>query len=157
VLDAEAAAPFHSGCSLIVATVDAQGQPDANRAWSILVSDGGARLRVTIAADQVRVQENLRATGVLAITATDVATLVSVQAKGRAEPVEFVSETETDRLRREAHIDDFVRIVHATDGSAVELINRLRPDTFSVFEMKVEEVFDQTPGPAAGRQLAPVR
>src|SRR5690349_22265820 len=51
VIDAEAAALFESGRSLIVCTIDEQGMPDAARAWAIKVLDGGERLRISISDD----------------------------------------------------------------------------------------------------------
>jgi hypothetical protein len=155
VIDAEAAALFESGRSLIVCTIDEQGMPDAARAWAIKVLDGGERLRISISDDARQAIENLRATGRLAITGTDVVDLTSRQAKGHVDS-ELGPESSEDQARRDAQLDQFVEAVHRVDGSPYERINRVRPRSFVVFEMVVDEVFDQTPGPAAGRQVAPV-
>jgi hypothetical protein len=155
VIDAEAAALFESGRSLIVCTIDEQGMPDATRAWAIKVLDGGNRMRISISDDAHQAIENLGATGRLAITGTHVIELTSRQAKGRVDS-ELGPESSEDRVRRSAQLDEFVERVHEADGAPYETINRVRPRSFVVFEMLVDEVFDQTPGPAAGRQVAPV-
>jgi hypothetical protein len=155
VIEPEVAALLSTGVSLIVCTVDVQGMPDANRAWSTQVLDGGTRLRVSISDDSHGLIENLRATGRLAVTYTEIQELTSYQVKGRVTS-EIEPESAADRTRRETYITEFAANIHRTDGTALDLIDRLMPRSFLVFEMDVEEVFDQTPGPSAGRQLAPV-
>jgi hypothetical protein len=155
VIDAEAAALFESGVSLIVGTVDAQGMPAANRAWSAKVLDDGARLRISVSDDSDTLVANLAATGRLAVTFTEIEELTSYQVKGRVSS-ERGPESSADRARREAYITAFAENVNRVDGTPLAVIDRLMPRSFLVFEMDVDEVFDQTPGPAAGRQVAPV-
>jgi hypothetical protein len=45
--------------------------------------------------------------------------------------------------------------IHETDGTAMEILERFRPGRVFGITMTVEEVYDQTPGPAAGNRLAP--
>jgi hypothetical protein len=154
VIDPKAAALLEADSSLIVGTVDATGMPDANRAWSVRVHDGGTRLRVVVADDATTLCENLRATGRFALTATNIITNESVQVKGDATPPG--PETEEDRASRERHTDDFKDAVRRAENTADEYISKVIPRSFAAFDVTVHEVFDQTPGPAAGRQTAPL-
>jgi hypothetical protein len=97
----------------------------------------------------------MASTGRIAATATDVVTNTSVQAKGHAAGAPR-PETDEDRRRREHHITEFMRNVHEATGTPYEVLQRVVPGECLVLEIAVEEVFDQTPGPAAGKQLAPV-
>lgn len=154
VIDAETAALLESGASLIVGTVDADAMPCANRAYGVLVLDDGARLRVTVSRDSTRMLGNLAATGRVALTATEVAVFTSVQAKGVAGEVE--PETADDRARRERYLAAFHEAVRVVDNATEEQLARMTPREFVVFEMTVAELYDQTPGPTAGKKLAPV-
>ena len=155
MIDAEAAALFESGVSLIVCTVDARGMPDAGRAWSAKVLGGGTRLRISVSDDSETLIANLAATGRVAVTFTEIEELTSYQVKGHLTSA-LGPESSDDRARREAYITEFAGNVNRVDGTPLETIDRLMPRAFVVFEMDVDEVFDQTPGPAAGRQLAPL-
>jgi len=153
VIDAETAALLESGASLIVATVDAEAMPCADRAHGVLVVDGGARLRVTVARDSTRLLANLAATRREALTATEVAVFTSVQAKGAAAAIE--AETADDRARRVRYLEAFHAAVREVDNATDDELARMTPNDFVVFEMTVVELYDQTPGPTAGRKLAP--
>jgi predicted pyridoxine 5'-phosphate oxidase superfamily flavin-nucleotide-binding protein len=153
VIDAAGTELFESGSALIVATVDAENRPEAARAWGVQVLDGGTRLRVILGTDAERTLANLGATGRVAVTATNVTNHESLQAKGIG--TNDGCETAADQARRQSFTTEFFRLVSETDGVPVELLERLLPDAYVTFEMTVEEVFDQTPGPVAGRQVAP--
>jgi hypothetical protein len=151
VIEPDVVALLESGCATFVGTVDADGIPAAAHAMGIQVLDGGARLRVVLNAEETEVLDNLGSTGVVALGATDVSTLRSVQVKGRAELVEPVNSA--DRIRKDAYISEFFRLVHETDGAEIELLHRLVPREFLALVMTVDELFDQTPGPQAGVRL----
>ena len=153
VIDAAGTELFESGSALIVATVDADNIPEAARGWGVEVLDGGTRLRVLLGGDDERTLANIGATGRIAVTATNVTNHVSLQAKGIG--TTDGCETAADQARRRAFTAEFFRLVSETDGVPVELLERLLPESFVAVEMTVEEVFDQTPGPVAGRQVAP--
>ena len=154
MIDDESAALLESEVSLYVGTVDASGAPDAERAFALQVLDGGTRLRVSVPADAHALRANAVATGVVAVTGNEIVHNTAVQVKGRVVgPVG--PETADDRARREQHVTGFMRVVHEYDGTSYDIIDRRMPREFVVFEMTVEEVYDQTPGPAAGKRLAP--
>jgi hypothetical protein len=154
VIDDESAALLQAEVSLYVATVDAAGAPDAERAFALQVLDGGTRVRVSVPADNLVLQANLAATGAVAITCNEIVSNQAVQVKGRVAGAAG-PETDDDRARREAHVTAFVRVVHDYMGTSPDIIDRRMPREFVVFNVAVEEVYDQTPGPSAGRRLAP--
>jgi hypothetical protein len=89
---------------------------------------------------------------VLAATATDVATLRSVQAKGPLVAVEAA--TDDDLAAVAAYKDSFFDAVLATDNVGRDLMERMVPHTFVAATFDVEEAYDQTPGPAAGKAVS---
>jgi hypothetical protein len=153
LIEPELAALMESGCSLIVGSIDASGAPEATRGFGLRVVRDGGTLRVIVPADAIRTHENLRTVGAVAVTATDVATLRSTQVKGRAISVEAA--TDADRAVFARHCDEFFTAVHESDGTPLELVVRILPADIAAFVMTVDEVFDQTPGPAAGVRVAP--
>jgi hypothetical protein len=136
------------GTSLVAGTVAADGEPRATRAWAAQVSDGPTRrVRVVMGADDQVSVDNLR-TGRFALTGADVRTLRSVQLKGRVVSTEPPTDDDVQQVAR--HSSAFFRAVHETDGLSVALLERLLPATVLAVVFEVEEVFDQSPGPAAG-------
>lgn len=151
MIETDVAALFESGCSLVVGTVGPDLVPDAARAWGAEVVDGGAALRVLVASDATTTLANLRSTGVVAVTATEVATLRSVQVKGRARVDGPASEADLERSRR--HVEAFFAAVEATEGTPPARLSRLLPAGFTAFVTTADELYDQTPGPRAGARL----
>jgi predicted pyridoxine 5'-phosphate oxidase superfamily flavin-nucleotide-binding protein len=153
LIEPEVAALMESGCSLIVGTVDADGVPEATRGFGLRVVRDEGTLRVVVAADASITQDNLHNVGRVAVTATDVATLRSTQVKGRTVSVHAV--TDADRAVFARYHDEFFTALQETDGTPLDLVVRMLPADIAAFVMTVDEVFDQTPGPAAGARLAP--
>jgi hypothetical protein len=149
IVETEVAALFGSPCSLIVGTVDGSTVPDATRGWAFELLPDGHHARLLLSTSAHTARANLDTTGRVAVTATDVPTNVSAQLKGRVTSVE--PETDRDRSRRKEHTDGFFGVVQAVDGTAMELLERLRPRGCFAIVMTLEECFDQTPGPQAGR------
>jgi predicted pyridoxine 5'-phosphate oxidase superfamily flavin-nucleotide-binding protein len=150
MIEPEVAALFEGPSALVVGTADAAATPAAVRAWGVEVL-GDAQMRILLAADASVTLANVAANGAIAVTATDVMTNQSIQVKGRAGTAEPVSDA--DLARHAAYLDGFFRVVHESDGTAYELMERLRPGPQVALVVSVETVFDQTPGPAAGRSL----
>jgi hypothetical protein len=140
------------GTSLVVGTVDAGGAPRATRAWAASPV-GHDRVRVLVSADDPVVVDSLQHGGAIAVTGADVRSLRAVQLKGTLDLVE--PPTAHDLAALEAHVELFFDEVHATDGNPIELLRRLLPHRVVAVELVVDEVFDQSPGPAAGAALAP--
>lgn len=143
---------LEGGCALLVGTVDPDGAPHASRAWGLRVVAGGPRVRLLVAAEDHATRANLDDGGRVAITATDVPTLYSVQLKGRALGVEPT--TEEDEAQAERFRELFYADIVETDGTPRQLLERLTPVGHLTCIVEVEEVFDQTPGPRAGTAIS---
>ena len=151
MIEPEVAALFEGPSSLIVGTADAHAHPEAIRAFGAQVV-AADRLRILLVADAHTTLANLAGGSAIAITATNVATNASVQVKGRAAPAE--AETAADRVRHERYVAGFFGVINESDGTPLELLQRVKPPgSLVALEVSVEEQFDQTPGPAAGRSL----
>ena len=141
-----------AGTSLIVGTVGPDGEPRATRAFALTVVDAEADVvRVVLSADDAVTVDHLD-TGVIAITAADVRTLRSVQLKGRIVGVE--ASNEHDEAVVADHSGRFFQAIHETDGHDLSAIRQMLPLRTLSVEVLVEELFDQTPGPDAGRRVA---
>lgn len=152
MISPDQAQPLESPCSLIVATVDDDGLPDATRGWSIeILADG--RIRLLLSTTATVTLENLRANGRIALTGTHFASLVSVQVKGVVEVIEGA--TAPDRIRFDRFCAGCVHAIHELDGTPEELIWRMAPPEVVACVLRVAEVYDQTPGPGAGARIAP--
>jgi hypothetical protein len=156
VLKDETVAFLHSGCALIVATVGADGAARASRGWGLTVlsghDDAASRFRLILDADDTEATDNIAGGGRIAVTATSVRTLRSMQMKGHVDLVEAA--TSEDEARAAQFCDDFFGDITAVDGIERRQLERMVPAGYVSCECIVEEVFDQTPGPAAGASLS---
>ena len=152
MIGSELAELLESPCSLIVGTVDADGLPDAGRAWGVeVLDDRTVRVLLSIQAEVTRA--NVGHGGAIALTATHFSTFESVQLKGRATHVEDA--TPADRIRFDRYCAGAARAIAESDGTPEELVMRFMTAGVYACTMSVEAVFDQTPGRSAGTQLAP--
>jgi hypothetical protein len=140
-----------TGSTLSVGTVDRDQNPTACRGWGAHVVDG-RRVRVLIAGDVESSFADIGAGQPVAVTITDVHTLESIQLKGRAykgpEPI-----GEADETGHREYRDRVFAAIHDVDGAEPALLARMLPRTLVAFEMDVEDAYDQTPGPEAGRRV----
>ncbi len=147
----ELAALSEAGAGFVVGLVAPDGAPYATRAWSADVLDEAmGRVRFLVSADDTDVFEALEGSSAC-LTGADVRTFRSVQWKGLVATVE--PPTADDLALAEAHTARFFDAVHRTDGTPLELLDRIRPLEMMAVEMVVDEVYDQTPGPGAGAAL----
>ena len=142
----------HSGVAVGVATRDETLRPVLARAWGPQVSEDRRSLTLCVAtADGSAMRANLERNAAVAIGFCPPTIAKAVQLKGVALVVgEPVAE---DLARVERHVDAFmaecVRI-----GVAPELSSRMFDGSSLVLiDVSIEEGFDQTPGPTAGRRL----
>ncbi len=146
---------FSSGCSLIVGGLTPEGEPFATRAWGLRFPDGAGSDRVRIvlgAAELDRLAVAAGGGGELAATGANVLSLHSVQLKGEVDSIEAVTEEDLEQHRR--FCDLFFADVERIDGTERWLMDRLVPEDLVVVVLRVRRLFDQTPGPRAGRPLA---
>ena len=141
-----------AGASLIVGTSNGHGEPRATRAWAAhIVEPEPLLIRVVVTADDPVTVANLSPGGSVAVTGCDVRTLRSVQVKGR---VRSIAPADAADLAIVAdHSRKFLEAVRDTDRAAIEMVARILPRTFVGVEIEVDQRFDQSPGPVAGRLL----
>jgi hypothetical protein len=154
LLDAATAAFLGTGCALLVGSALPDGEPIAARGYGCTVVASGpdqAVLRVLLATDDPRGSAHARPGDLVAVTATSVRTLRSVQLKGRLRAVEPA--TAEDEASAAAYCAAFFEDIMATDGTAAELLQRMVPAGYVAWLVEVGELFDQTPGPTAGAAL----
>jgi hypothetical protein len=152
VLDHGLSTFLQGGCALIVGTVNDAREPHATRGWGLEVVGGVGRvIRLLLDASDVRCIDDLSSVGLVAVTGADVRTLRSVQVKGRALGIEPSSADDRRRARRFC-VAFFLDIVE-TDGTPIELLERLVPAEYVVCAVEVDELYDQTPGPGAGAPI----
>src|SRR5262245_9201032 len=101
------------GSALVIATVGPDGEPFAGRGWGADVI-GASRVRVLVDASDRGTVDNLAAKSAVAITATDVPTLRSLQLKGRS--LGLQAGGPENRLRAGRYCDAFFNDVARTDG-----------------------------------------
>jgi hypothetical protein len=156
MFEPETARFLESGCALIVAAVGTGGEPVAARGWGLtILADEEADVRLVLDADDEPLLERLTATGAIAITGADVATFHSVQLKGRVERIDPGTPADDERAAR--FFDDFAAAVERSDGFPRPLLRRLVPARYVSCLVRVEELFDQTPGPGAGAPIDATR
>lgn len=149
MLDEEMVRFLHGGCALIVCTFDDDGAPYASRAWGLTVlCAGGAEEQVRV---RLLVTPEVLAEGRIAITATDVPTLRSLQLKGHVVGVEPM--TGDDLAKSQQYTDDFYDDIVSTDHIPRDLLERARPRQFLACSVVIDELYDQTPGPRAGASV----
>ena len=152
MVSAETKEFLESGCALVLATVSSDGAPFASRGWGLdFLSPDGDRVQLLLDIADVTAIDNLEQTGRIAVTATNVPTLHSMQMKGRY--VRMLDVDDDDRARADRYCDAFFDDIERTDGTDRPRLERLRPTDYVVCELVIEEFFDQTPGPGAGASL----
>ncbi len=142
---------LQSGCALVVGTVGEDGVPLASRGWGLDVDAGERSARLLLPAVDPALRNTISRDSRIAVTATNVRTLRSVQLKGLVRDVEPV--TEADRERFQRYCNELFGDIAAADHGERVLIERLAPGDVVACGFTVDEVFDQTPGPAAGTRL----
>lgn len=152
VFDAGTVAFLHSGCALLIGTVDDGGRPHAGRAWGLRVLDGDRPMvRLLVDAEDEVTLANLAAGGAVAVTGADVRSLRSLQLKGTAIGVEPLDPADAEVAADYA--EAFYTDVVEGDGTDRSLVERLTPVGYVPCTIEVLEAFDQTPGPSAGQPL----
>jgi hypothetical protein len=139
------------GLSVLVATVNSQNMPSCCRAIAIQSIDDLETVTVYLPmATSQQIMQDVATTHRLAVAATHVIDHCSTQLKGRAT---------TARIAR-ADEEAFVRSRLEAFADVIETIGVPRRTTRTVahwpvfaIEMRVDDIFEQTPGPKAGTRL----
>lgn len=155
MFDDELIAFLESGCSTIVGALTTSGEPFAARGWGIeVLGDRPPRIRTLVGAWDMATIGHHPSDGAdfaIALTGTSVSTLRSVQLKGRARSIG--PPTAADRQRADAYCDAFFDELLTSDNIPRALMDRLVPVDLVALTAEVTELYDQTPGPAAGTPL----
>lgn len=145
---------MESGVSLLVGTRDAALRPASARAFGVEISapTGTATVFVAAAGTQVTLA-NLRDNGQLALTFSRPIDHRSLQVKGRV-----LSITEADERQRRLQDRYFSRFAEGLifTGLRQNLLRRIRYFPSYAVRFRIESMFDQTPGPGAGRAASVV-
>ena len=137
--------------SVFVASCDSDRRPHLTRGWGPAFDPEAGCLELSIAtSDCPEVAADLAANGAVAVSFASPANYKSMQAKGT---VEWIGEP-TDRAheRIQAHIDAFSAEVAAV-GLPPEAVTAIFGSGLVAMRIRVAAVFEQTPGPSAGKAL----
>ena len=152
VLDQEAVAFIQSGVAVGVASRDDDLKPEFARGWGPEVSTDGRSLRLCVTAPEGSpMRANLERNGALAVGFSPPTIARALQVKGVATRVDEPEAADLERAER--HVRSFVAETEQI-GASAELSRRMFVRTGLVaVQFSIDEVFDQTPGPTAGRRL----
>ena len=152
VLTPELVEFIHGGVVVGVATRDETLRPVLARAWGPQVSADLRSLTLCVAAAEgSAMRANLQGNGAVAIGFSPPTIAKAVQLKGVAVAVREPVAEDLERVERHvgAFVAECVRI-----GAPPELAGRIFDDSELVMiDVSIDEGFDQTPGPTAGRRL----
>lgn len=140
-----------TGVSVMIGTRNASLMPECTRAWGIRVAPD--RRAVTIFLSETfagKTIDNLRENGMIAVTCTRPTDHITCQLKGRVKSIKKMTQPGHDRCRQ--WYQDFTAELTAI-GVPPELPGAWIVKPTVAVEFAVSEVFDQTPGPGAGRKI----
>lgn len=153
-IDDDLRALLEDGVAAVLGTRDAGLVPEVARGWGVRVLPDRATVELCIGLPSGRrTLANLADNGQLAVTCVRPSDYRQVQLKGRGSEGGTPSQDERARVAR--HQEAFTRQV-ADVGIAADLCPRFwSHDEGGLVKLRleVEEAFDQTPGPDAGRPL----
>lgn len=147
VIDAALAAFAEGDAAQTIGTADGSRAPTIGRAWGLRVRDGHL-VRALVGADAATAS-NLVPSARIAVLLVDIATYRSVQLKGSIESVE--APTPSDRAVHDRYVDEFGAALRANDRDTP--LDGVLPVELVAVTIDADAVFDQTPGPGAGRPL----
>ena len=140
-----------AGTSVLVGTVDPQGIPSCCRAIAITSGDDLKTVSVylPIATSQQIIQD-IATTHRMAVAATHLVEHFSIQLKGTTQSARIAREDEAALVESRQRV--FGDVIHSL-GVPRRLTRSLAHWPAFVVDMRVEDVFEQTPGPNAGSRI----
>lgn len=142
---------IESGVAVSVATADATGRPHLATAWGPRVGPDGTTASVFIdRARSATTVEDIEATLRIAMTVGDPISYRSIQLKGTSLGCADPTEEDRDWVRR--HREAFMVSI-ALIGDPPALGRNMWSEEVIRIDFLVEQAFEQTPGPDAGRPL----
>jgi hypothetical protein len=151
LIDDELRSFMQGPVSAILASVDQTNVPDATRI-SGLVDLSSRRLRILISTEAREARVNAEPGARVAVLVTDITNYRSIQLKGRVltGPQE---RTAGDAALVHHHVESFCKAAPQV-GLDPELAVALFPLEVVALVLEVDELYNQTPGPGAGRRIA---
>lgn len=140
------------GRSCLIGTCGADLMPEAVRGVGVRIWPGAEQLTVLVPASTgARTVENARATGRVAVTLSMVETHETIQIKGT---VFAVREGGPDERARAERYRSLLTAALGFVGQPTRNIERLRIWPCWALDVRIEQVFGQTPGPHAGEPMS---
>lgn len=142
----------HGGVAVSIATRDEELRPAFTRGWGPLVAEDGQTLDLCVTAPSGSAsRSNLEQNGAMAIGFSPPTVARALQVKGTV--VELREPDRAQLERAERHLEAFTAEARRL-GYPPDLVGRLYgPADLLAVTLSIEEVFDQTPGPSAGKRL----
>ena len=142
---------LEAGASVLVGTVDGRGRPSCCRAIALTSNDNLATVTAYLPVATSRdVIADIATTRRMAIVATHPVDHYSVQLKGLAGTTRLAQDNERDFVRQ--RLDHFSDVLDSL-GMPRRITRTVAHWPAFAIDMRVEEVFEQTPGPRAGTRL----
>lgn len=152
VIGSELRTHVAEGYAVVVATCDAGLRPQLARVWGLEIAPEGRALTFAVEAPPGSpMRANLAPGAAVALTATKPSTYRSTQIKGRLRRT--WQPTDADLARAARHGEAFAENVLEVGIDTPRALRFVHDDVLVVVELEVQEVYDQTPGPAAGARL----
>ena len=143
---------LQTGVSVMVGTRDASLMPECTRAWGIHVDTNRGTVTVLLSESIAgKTLDNLRENGMIAVTCTRPTDHITCQLKGKVRSIKPVNSAQQKMSRQWHH--EFVAELKAI-GVPSALGEAWIVEPTVAVEMAVTDVFDQTPGPGAGKRIA---
>jgi hypothetical protein len=150
-VEADLAEFVAQGVATVVATRDESLRPQIARGWGPRPSADGTELTLCVETPPgSRTRENLERNGAIAVTFSLPSTYRTVQIKG--ERLAVRDPTAEERVAIDDHVEAFSR-ESAQVGLPEGMGRRLLSPVLLAVTFAVRELYDQTPGPSAGRKL----
>ncbi len=143
---------LRTGVSVMVGTRDTALMPECTRAWGIRVAPDRDTMTILLSETFAgKTLDNLRDNGMLAVTCTRPTDHLTCQLKGRVQRITPVTSVER-KLSQQWH-REFLAELKAV-GVPAELPEAWIVEPTHAVTIAVSEVFDQTPGPGAGKKVS---
>jgi hypothetical protein len=142
------------GVAIVIGTQDGACVPEIARGWGLHVLDDRRTVEVCVGMpSSARTLENLARNGRIAVTCVRPTNYRQVQLKGRE--ARALEPTPEDVARVESHRAAFAQEVDHVGIAAALAPGFWEHDTGPLVKVRfaVEDAYDQTPGPQAGRAL----
>jgi hypothetical protein len=143
--------PAERGMSLYAGAVGIDGAPVGCRAVALTANPELSRITVYVPmATSSDLVSGVAATKRIAVVATYPPDHFSIQLKGTTTGVRLAADDERDLIRD--RVEGFAEVLHAI-GFPMRVVRAMNHWPAFAIDLKVEEIFDQTPGPKAGTAI----